>query len=88
MHRAALFEHMSIDDKSIQEALQSHRSTVAGVLDNCQVIKERAQQQLNAVSTLMYHIAGNELISPRPIVSLVRQSQNILSGQPTSQRSS
>lgn len=38
------------EDKYLQEAFNSHRVTVQGVLDNCRVIGERAQWQLNAVS--------------------------------------
>lgn len=53
IRKPASFEDMSIEDRALQEALQSHRSTVAGVLDNCRVIKERAQQQLNAVSAVV-----------------------------------
>ncbi|MCJ1250702.1 hypothetical protein MMC30_007930 [Trapelia coarctata] len=47
------FNDMPIDKKYIQEALQSHRSTVSGVLDNCRVIGERAQWQLNAADSLI-----------------------------------
>ena len=44
------FNDMPIDEKDIQEALQSDRITVFGVLDNCRVIGERAQWQLNGSS--------------------------------------
>ena len=44
------FEQMSKEEKYIQEAFQAHKITVSGVLDNCRVIGERAQWQLNTVS--------------------------------------
>ena len=46
----ASYEKMPKEDKYVQEALQAHKTTVSGVLDNCRVIGERAQWQLNAVS--------------------------------------
>lgn len=47
-------EQMPRDDKYLQEAFNSHRVTVQGVLDNCRVIGERAQWQLNAVSSGLF----------------------------------
>ena len=43
-------EQMPREDKYLQEAFNSHRVIVQGVLDNCRVIGERAQWQLSAVS--------------------------------------
>ena len=48
--RRMIFEQMSKEDKYIQEAFQAHKTTVTGVFDNCRIIGERAQWQLNAVS--------------------------------------
>ena len=48
-NQRASYERMPKEDKYMQEALQAHKVTVSGVLDNCRVIGERAQWQLNAV---------------------------------------
>lgn len=45
----ASYKKMPQEDKYLQEALQVHKITVSGVLDNCRVIGERAQWQLNAL---------------------------------------
>ena len=47
-------EQMPRDDKYLQDVFNSHRVTVQGVLDNCRVIGERAQWQLNAVSRALF----------------------------------
>ena len=49
LNQRASYEKMPKEDKYVQEALQAHKITVSGVLDNCRVIGERAQWQLNAV---------------------------------------
>ena len=55
-HRTS-YEKMPKADKYVQEALQAHKVTVSGVLDNCRVIGERAQWQLNAV-LLAFNLPG------------------------------
>ena len=46
-----VLKSMPMEDRYIQEALQAHIVSVKGVLKDSRVIGERAQFQLNAVSS-------------------------------------
>lgn len=49
MGKAVRYDEMPVADKYLQGAFSAHRTSVNGVLDDCLVIGERAQGQLNAV---------------------------------------